>query len=61
MNQGVRDVKDYYMKMVALWQELELSFEERWECMDDSIRYKKKLESGRYLNFWLDLIEDSMT
>lgn len=42
MKQGEREVTDYYMEMMSLWQELDLSTEEEWECAPDSVRYKKK-------------------
>lgn len=50
--------------MVSLWQELDLSFEEKWECPMDSIRYWKIVENERIikfldrLNMELDSIQD---
>lgn len=49
--QGEREVTDYYMEMKTLWQELNMSFEEEWECTKDSVRYKKKLENERVFEF----------
>lgn len=46
------------MEMVSLWQELDLSLEEEWECMDDSVRYKKKLENERVFKFLAGLNRD---
>lgn len=44
MKQGQRKVIEYYMKMQTLYQELDLSSEEEWECSNDSARYWKKVE-----------------
>lgn len=44
MKQGQRKVIEYYMKMQTLYQELDLSSEEEWECSNDSTRYRKKVE-----------------
>ena len=41
-----REITDYYTEMIPLWQELDLSFKEKWECPDNSVRYRKKLENG---------------
>ena len=51
MKQGDRDVTDYYMDMLGIWQELDLSFEEAWECRGDSVKYKNKLENERVFEF----------
>ena len=46
------------MKMETLWQELDLSFEEEWECLGDSVRYKKRLENGRVFEFLVGFNRD---
>lgn len=33
------------MKMISLWQEIDLSSKEEWKCSWDSTYYKKKLEN----------------
>lgn len=58
MKQGDRDVTDYYMEMIALWQELDLSSEEEWECAADSVRFKKRLENERVFEFLAGLNRD---
>ena len=45
MKQREREVTNYYMEMATLWQELDLSSEEEWECPGDSVCYKKRLEN----------------
>lgn len=51
LKQGDREVTEYYMEMVALWQELDLSTEEDWDCPGDCVRYRKKLENERVFEF----------
>lgn len=46
------------MEIVALKQELDLSFEEKWEFTNDSVRYKKKLESKGVFEFLVGLNKD---
>lgn len=58
MKQRNLDVTEYYIEMVSLWQELDLSLEEELECMDDSVRYKKKLENERVFKFLAGLNRD---
>ena len=43
MKQGNREVTEYYTEMLGLWQDLDLNYEEKWECMGDSVRFKKKM------------------
>ena len=45
MKQGERKVTEYYTEMVGLWQDLDLSCAEEWECTGDSVRFKKKMEN----------------
>ncbi|XP_073128544.1 uncharacterized protein [Henckelia pumila] len=49
--QGERNVIDYYNEMRALWQELDLCYEESWECKNDSIKYQKRMENDRVYVF----------
>lgn len=32
------------MEMLTLWQELDMSSEEDWECAGDTTSYRKKVE-----------------
>lgn len=41
--------------MTNLWQELDLSLEEEWECSGDSARYKKRVENEWVLEFLASL------
>ena len=41
----------YYTKMLGLWQDLDLNCEEEWECMSDSVRFKKKMENEKVFKF----------
>lgn len=43
MKQGEKEVTDYFMKMIALWEELDLYFDDKWECAGESAQYRKKL------------------
>ena len=36
---------EYYTEMLGLWQDLDLNYEEEWECTGDSVRFKKKMEN----------------
>ena len=58
MKQGEGEVTDYYMEMATLWKELDMSFEEEWECLRDTIRYKKRLENERVFEFLAGLNRD---
>ena len=51
MKQGDREVVEYYTEMLGLWQDLDLSCEEEWECTGDSVRFKKKMENERVFEF----------
>ena len=51
MKQGDREVTEYYTEMLGLWQDLDLNCEEEWECMGDSMRFKKKMENERVFEF----------
>lgn len=55
MKQGNIGVTKYDMKMVTLWQKLDSSSDENWECKGDSICYKLKLDSERVFEFLLGL------
>ena len=46
--QGEREVTDYYMEMLALWQELDLSSKEEWHCAEDSALFKKRQEKESF-------------
>lgn len=51
MQQNKRDVTEYYMEMITLWQELDMILEERWVCKEDSVLHKSKLESKKVFEF----------
>ncbi|KAJ9696860.1 hypothetical protein PVL29_008861 [Vitis rotundifolia] len=51
MKQGDREVTEYYTEMLGLWQDLDLSCEEEWECTGDSVCFKKKMENERVFEF----------
>ena len=40
---------EYYIEMLGLWQDLDLSCEE--DCTGDSVRFKKKMENERVFKF----------
>ena len=50
MKQGDREVTEYYTEILGLWQDLDLSCEEEWECTGDSVRFKK-MENERVFEF----------
>ncbi|RVW39537.1 Retrovirus-related Pol polyprotein from transposon RE1 [Vitis vinifera] len=49
--QGDREVTTYYNQMVTLWQELDLCYEDEWDCPNDSVRHKKREENDRVYVF----------
>ena len=51
MKQGDREVTEYYTEMLGFWQDLDLNYEEEWECTGDSVRFKKKMENERVFKF----------
>ena len=51
IKQGDREVTEYNTEMLGLWQVLDLSCEEEWECMKDNVRFKKKMENKRVFEF----------
>lgn len=48
--QGERDVIDYYLEMTALWQDLDLSSEEKWKCPEDCAYYRKNWKTSGSLS-----------
>ena len=56
--QGDRDVMTYYNDMMILWQELDLFEVEDWECPNNSVRYKKKVERSPVFVFLAGLNKD---
>ncbi|KZV52593.1 hypothetical protein F511_24790, partial [Dorcoceras hygrometricum] len=48
---GQKTVIEYYNEMRALWQELDLCYEDDWECKNDSIKYHKRMETDRVFVF----------
>ena len=51
MKQGDREVMEYYIEMLGLWQDLDFSCEEEWEGMRDNVCFKKKMENERVFEF----------
>ncbi|KZV18803.1 hypothetical protein F511_37198 [Dorcoceras hygrometricum] len=49
--QGEKSVIEYYNEMRALWQELDLCYEDDWECKNDSVKYHKRIEIDRVFVF----------
>ena len=45
LKQGEREVTKYYNAMKGLWQELDLCFEEEWDCPTNSVRHMKRVEN----------------
>ncbi|KAL6343242.1 hypothetical protein AAG906_022158 [Vitis piasezkii] len=41
--------------MLGLWQDLNLNCEEEWECTDNIVRFKKKMENERVFEFLVGL------
>lgn len=56
--QGTLDIIEYFIEMVSLWQELDLSSDEEWSCIDDNVRCKKRLENERVYEFLIGLNHD---
>lgn len=54
----MREVTEYFLEMTHLWQELDLSLEEEWDCTGDSVRYKKRVENERVFEFLAGLNRD---
>lgn len=46
------------MKMISLWQDLDLSSEEEWKCREDVALYKKKQENERVFEFLAGLNQE---
>ncbi|XP_057950997.1 probable glycosyltransferase At5g25310 [Malania oleifera] len=46
------------MEMTTLWQEVDLSVNEKWECSGEIIRYKRCLENERVFEFLAGLNRD---
>lgn len=40
--QRERDITDYYIKMLTLYEELDVSSKDGWKCADDIACYQKK-------------------
>ena len=51
MKQGDREVTEYNTEMLGLWQELDLSCKEEWECTSDNVWLKKKMKNERVFEF----------
>ena len=45
--QGDPEVMIYYNEMLTLWQELDLCYDDEWDCPSDSVRYMKWMEYDR--------------
>lgn len=49
--QGTRSVTEFWLELVALWQELDLMTEETWDSPHDASRNKQNIENERVLLF----------
>lgn len=49
--QGDWEVTEYYNEMEALWQELDLCYDEEGDCIKDSARYMKKMKNDKVYMF----------
>ena len=49
---------EYYNGMLTLWQELDLCYDDQWECTSDSARHMKREENDRVYVFLLDLTKN---
>ncbi|KZV06757.1 hypothetical protein F511_45762, partial [Dorcoceras hygrometricum] len=58
--QGEKSVIEYYNEMRALWQELDLCYEDDWECKNDSVKYHKRMEIDRVFVFLAGLNREWM-
>lgn len=47
--QGGCEVTDFFNEMMSLWQELDLCYNDEWDC--PSVRYMKKEENGQVYLF----------
>ena len=56
--QGSCDVITYYNDIVTLWQELDLCYDDDWECSADSVKHKKREENERVYNFLAGLNQE---
>lgn len=55
LKQGERMVTIYYNKLMTLWQELDLCYEDNWKCMEDSVQFIKRQENDRVFMFLASL------
>lgn len=60
MRQSKKDVIEYYIEMVNLYQELDSYSMENWVCKEYSTRYKLKLKGRKCLSFLQDLTTSFM-
>ena len=37
----------YYNEIMTLWQELDLYYDEKWDCPSDNMKYMKQMENDR--------------
>lgn len=44
--------------MKSLWQELDLSYDEEWECPGDAVRHRKRQDNDRVYEFLAGLNRD---
>ena len=51
LRQGEKEVTEYYIEMKSLWQELDLSYNEEWECPRDAVRHQKRQDNDRVYQF----------
>ncbi|XP_035549022.1 uncharacterized protein LOC118349258 [Juglans regia] len=56
--QGDQEVTTYYNQMVTLWQELDLCYEDEWDCPNDSVRHRKRGEMIEFMCFSRDDLDE---
>ena len=52
MKQGDQEVTEYYIEMLGLWQELNLSCEEEWEAWVIVCDLRRKWRTRESSSFW---------
>ena len=56
LKQRDRDVTEYYNGILTLWQELDLCYDDQWDCTSDKTREERKMTEHMF--FLLDLTKN---
>ncbi|XP_054821301.1 uncharacterized protein LOC129320121 [Prosopis cineraria] len=51
IKQGERDLTEFWLELVSVWQEIDLNIETEWSCPSDAARYKRLIEDERVFQF----------